>query len=378
MARRKLTEEPAAAPKKTPARRASTSSAATPRKRTTKKVLSTPVSSERAEKLRRFSSQGTDTTARTRTRSVATPVVAPAPKAVPAPAPAPEPAPARARAPKAAAKVPATEAAPVAMPKMPLPSGKFFKYLIGLLVLGAVVWAGVHFVPKLWQKNTRTAEAASLLSPQEVLSEVRSIMELPTDEDPTIAAVTDLERLKNEPFFQNAQNGDRVIFFVKAKKAILYRPTSRKIIEVSVSPTLGDGGSTTKTEAAKPAKDTQATKEDTMKPEEFAGAITLYNGSTKLGVTNTAEDALLQAFTKASVREKLAAKKNDYVGVTVVDLTGNNQAAAAAIAQKMNGKVGTLPAGEDKPAGEILVIIGNTTASTTTSTTTSDTTTKPE
>jgi hypothetical protein len=252
------------------------------------------------------------------------------------------------------------------MPKMPLPSGKFFKYLIGLLVLGAVVWAGVHFVPKLWQENTRTAEAASLLSPQEVLSEVRSIMELPTDEDPTIAAVTDLERLKNEPFFQNAQNGDRVIFFVKAKKAILYRPASRKIIEVSVSPTLGDEGSTAKTKT----EDTETPKEDAasaMKPEEFTGAITLYNGSTKLGVTNTAEDTLLKTFTKASVREKLAAKKDDYIGVTVVDLTGNNQSAAAAIAQKMNGKVGTLPAGEDKPEGEILVIIGNATAGATTS-----------
>lgn len=362
MARRKLTEEPVVAPKKTPTRRTSASSVTTPRKRITKKALATPVSSERAEKLRRFSAQSTESELRTRS------IVAPAP-ATPAP---------RVRTTKATPKAgTAAEAAPVAMPKMPLPSGRFFKYLGGLLAVGAVVWAGVHFVPKLWQEDARTTEAASLLSPQEVLTEVRSIMELPTDEDPTIAAVTDLERLKNEPFFQNAQNGDRVIFFPRAKKAILYRPTSRKIIEVSVSPTLGGGGSAAKTETTKSAEDTQTPKEDAVsaiKPEEFTGAITLYNGSTKLGVTNTAEDALLQTFTKASVREKLAAKKNDYIGVTVVDLTGNNQAAAAAIAQKINGKVGTLPAGEDKPDGEILVIIGNATASAATSTAT----TKPE
>lgn len=377
MARRKLTEEPVVAPKKTPTRRTSASSVATPRKRITKKALATPVSSERAEKLRRFSAQSTES--ELRTRSIVAPVSVQTPTEVRTKSAPASVAPAsRVRVPKATPKAgTAAEAAPVAMPKMPLPSARFFKYLGSLLVIGAILWAGVHFVSKLWQEDARTAEAASLLSPQEVLTEVRSIMELPTNEDPTIAAVTDLERLKNEPFFQNAQNGDRVIFFPKAKKAILYRPTSRKIIEVSVSPTLSGGGSAAKTEATNSAEDTQTPKEDTtsaIKPEEFTGAITLYNGSTKLGVTNTAEDALLQTFTKASVREKLAAKKDDYIGVTVVDLTGNNQAAANAIAQKMNGKVGTLPAGEDKPDGEILVIIGNATASAATGTTTA----KPE
>ena len=66
----------------------------------------------------------------------------------------------------------------------------------------------------------------------EIVSLVGKLMVLP-EEQPTIATVTDIEQLKDQPFFVNAKKGDIVLIYTKAKKAILYDPVSNKIVEVS-------------------------------------------------------------------------------------------------------------------------------------------------
>ena len=58
-----------------------------------------------------------------------------------------------------------------------------------------------------------------------LLIEVAKLITLPTDEDPTIATVTDLSKLQSQPFFVHAQLGDKVLIYSKAKKAIIYRPS---------------------------------------------------------------------------------------------------------------------------------------------------------
>lgn len=58
-------------------------------------------------------------------------------------------------------------------------------------------------------------------------------MELPAGEQPTLATVADQEKLKGQDFFSHAQNGDKLLIYPKAKKAILYRPSTGKIIEVT-------------------------------------------------------------------------------------------------------------------------------------------------
>jgi hypothetical protein len=65
-----------------------------------------------------------------------------------------------------------------------------------------------------------------------LLDKVGQLIELP-NEQPTIATVTDLSALKDQAFFANAQVDDKVLIFSNAKKAILYRPSTNKIIEVA-------------------------------------------------------------------------------------------------------------------------------------------------
>lgn len=64
-----------------------------------------------------------------------------------------------------------------------------------------------------------------------IVSEVRTIMLLP-DETPILATVSDLEKVKNQTFFEKAELGDKVLVYMEAKKAILFRPSSKMIIEV--------------------------------------------------------------------------------------------------------------------------------------------------
>jgi len=70
---------------------------------------------------------------------------------------------------------------------------------------------------------------------------VGKLMELPA-EMPTVATVSDVTKLPpDQPFFSLAKNGDKVLFYNDAKKAILYRPSIDKIINVApitVNPVL--------------------------------------------------------------------------------------------------------------------------------------------
>lgn len=80
-----------------------------------------------------------------------------------------------------------------------------------------------------------------------VLTEkVSKIFILPSDEEPTIATVLDKEKLKDQPFFAMAENGDKILIYYKAKKAILYRPQTNKVIEVGPI-TYGNDDTTTTT-----------------------------------------------------------------------------------------------------------------------------------
>ncbi len=49
---------------------------------------------------------------------------------------------------------------------------------------------------------------------------------------PAIAVVSDVDKAKAQSsFFANAQNGDKILLYVKNGKAVLYRPSTNKVIE---------------------------------------------------------------------------------------------------------------------------------------------------
>jgi hypothetical protein len=86
-------------------------------------------------------------------------------------------------------------------------------------------------VDKLSQSQMQQASAED--EAKQLSSEVGKLIDLPADEVPTIATVTDASKVQDKPFFAKAQNGDKVLLYAKSSKAVLYRPSAKKLIEVS-------------------------------------------------------------------------------------------------------------------------------------------------
>ena len=78
---------------------------------------------------------------------------------------------------------------------------------------------------------------------QALLERVGKIIELPADEQPTVATVADPDKLKDQPFFARAQQGDKVLIYTNARKAILFNPNTNKIVEVAPL-NIGDSSQT--------------------------------------------------------------------------------------------------------------------------------------
>lgn len=110
--------------------------------------------------------------------------------------------------------------------------------LLLILVL-ALLLTGGYFAYKYNQEKTNNArltanpQAAAREEVRQLTEKVGKLIVIPTDETPTLATVSDASKLKNQAFFAKAQNGDKVLIFTKAKRAILYRPSTNKIIEVA-------------------------------------------------------------------------------------------------------------------------------------------------
>lgn len=102
--------------------------------------------------------------------------------------------------------------------------------LIPLLIGGALGVYVIQMKPELIGLSKGQAQVQA--ETDSLVSEVGKLISLPTDEKPTVASITDIEKLKDQPFFKNAKNGDRVLIFTNAKKAILYRQSEKRIIEV--------------------------------------------------------------------------------------------------------------------------------------------------
>jgi hypothetical protein len=185
----------------------------------------------------------------------------------------------------------------------------------------------------------------------EVMKVVSKYIELP-DEIPTIATVTDKTKLGSQPFFTNAENGDKVLMFAKSQKVILYRPTTKKIINVS---TL----SITDTEVKNPGVSVIPTVpvEETSE-KNIQVNLALYNGSSEVGLATKIEKEIFGGIKYFKVVSKKDARRNDYEKTLVVDISGKYAEIANSLAEDLSAEMTTLPKGEIKPAADILVILG--------------------
>lgn len=219
-------------------------------------------------------------------------------------------------------------------PKKRLP---VFTIIIIIAFLASVGIGGYYFYQ--YKKVVNNPDAASEQELSGILEKVNKLMDLPQDETPTLATVLNKDELKDQDFFIKAENGDKVLVYVQNKKAVLYRPSTNKIIEVM--PVYND-----ETEQA------AASGAISSSPK-----VALYNGSGESGITSDAETKIKEKIANVEITTKENASKSDYSKTIVVDLNGSMAEQAKTIADALGGEVGSMPEGETKPNADILVIV---------------------
>lgn len=208
--------------------------------------------------------------------------------------------------------------------------------IISLLSLGSGGYFYYQYQKKTaLQTNPEAIQKAAQEETKRWVEEVGKVAVLPSDETPTIATVSDINKLKDQPFFKNAENGDKVLLYTKAKKAYLYDPNLHKIVDIGP---INIG--------------TQANPASSAK-------IAIRNGTDIAGLASNAETDIEKAFPGSNVVSKEQAKKTNYDKTIVVAFNDQAKSSAEILAKFFNTSVGSLPAGEDKPEGaDILVILG--------------------
>lgn len=104
-------------------------------------------------------------------------------------------------------------------------------YLVIILLIALVVFFGFKYYESQIPTNITISQTGEVDS-NKIIEDVSKIFLLPINEQPSVALIKDLNSLAPQPIFTNAQNGDVLLIYLNAKKAILYRPSENKVIDV--------------------------------------------------------------------------------------------------------------------------------------------------
>lgn len=177
----------------------------------------------------------------------------------------------------------------------------------------------------------------------ELIAEINSIIYLPPDEQPTIATVTNVEKLKQEqPFFADASNGDKLLVYAKSQQAFLYRPVEKKLVKVGTFVSNDVQGSSIKAfENREPLQ------------------VEIRNGSSTVGAAGKTRDEIID-LNFINVRSVSNASRANYEETLIINLAPEEkQDMVDVLTKRLNNAsvINELPLSEASSSAEILVII---------------------
>ncbi len=196
-----------------------------------------------------------------------------------------------------------------------------------VLVIVGLMGSTGYFYRKYNNVKNASPETIQEAQNKRIIAEVSKVYALPQGETPVVGKVSDKEAIKKQyPILDTVENGDYLLIYQEAKKAILYRPSTKQVIkEIPVS--------------------------------VDSGALVSVVGS------GSEREAVEKTLTSSNVTFTDGGSANTTIsGITVVDVSGKNADNAKALAEKLGGKVGSLPTGEDKPSDTDLVVFVGPTA----------------
>ena len=92
---------------------------------------------------------------------------------------------------------------------------------LGILLLAIVALIGVGASVYMYMEmqsiknDPKTLQQAQQSKVNAIKDKVGKLIAIPKDETPVLATVDDKEKLKDQPFFKDAQNGDVILMFAQ-------------------------------------------------------------------------------------------------------------------------------------------------------------------
>lgn len=204
---------------------------------------------------------------------------------------------------------------PVAQPA----PGRRFKRIAWLVVVVLLVAGGLLAYSQFARSSSDRVADTSLIE------KVGRLVVVPPDEVPKVSTVVDPSQT-DQPFLANAQKGDKVLLYLAASRAIVYRPSTGQIVNmgplVQPQPRL-------------------FVRNGTNKPISESFDMKIKNLS---GYQYISQD-------KANDRR--------YAKTIVIDVTGSRPDVARRLAEELDVSVGELPEGESRPDADVLIITGS-------------------
>lgn len=211
----------------------------------------------------------------------------------------------------------------------------WMKIIVGVIVAGILTGGIFYYQYRMALKNTADKEISQLLA------RVSKLIILP-HEIPTVATVTDMTKLESQKFFKNSLNGDKVLIYPLAFKAVLYRPSKNIIVEVASV----QSGDTVGLQA-----------QNTVSPEvKKYYKVALLNGSSVAGAADKLKKNI-KGDNLEIVTDK--AESRDYLRTIIINVGNVDDEVVTQLAENTGAKVmNSLPVVETVSGYDVVIIVG--------------------
>jgi hypothetical protein len=214
----------------------------------------------------------------------------------------------------------------------------FFAILFMLALIG-MIWTYLEYRQSQKKiKNLQSFKVKQNSNQQEkkrILDEVSKLMILPNGEA-SLLTISNPEKLaEQKDFFKKSQQGDKLLVY--SKKAILYRPEKKKIVDVA--PVVN--------------RNNDQTNRQQTKQSQQSVTIEIRNGSSKNGVASSLSEQLKQ---RNSVEISNVTTTDDYENTVIVNRSNKN---VTNLKNSLNAEIlSSMPEDEPESPADIIVILG--------------------
>ena len=214
-------------------------------------------------------------------------------------------------------------------------------YIIVILLAAALIFIVYQYYKaqnELKSFKTNPEQAASY-EIEKIVDQVGKLIDLPQGETPTIATVTDPQKLNDQAFFEKAQTGDKVLIYNNAKKAILYRPSTKKVLEVAPI-NIGEQ------------------KNETASPSQQEIKFVILNGTQSAGLAGKYRNLVTQKVSSAQILSVGNYSQNDVEKTFIAQSSNTNSTQQEEIAKTLEIETGAVDSSQIDKGADFIIVVG--------------------